>query len=347
MVPRTFPAVECWDEECLPSTSKLIISTLNLIESTKDTEGRPYDIYRRSEQAPKVDARLAIAQLVEPSEASPVTIIGLDILPEGSFHVPVYLSEFVEGVDEANQQLILTPKFAFTDLHLDTSDGISSPLGNCRKMWLVFPPTAKDLQLMKKADGQRAKLDRIGSQLEVGLTFTTSSTEAIYLPAGCIHAVITLEGGFLVAVDFLTPLSSKPHSAMILAGLDDSGAASQFRQEVYRRFLSSADHGLAFRQEALVLSSWIEALEKIRRYAKESPKWKAAATKVWEEFFKKAKEGVCACGKQGKTRFVDHFKKNHMWQVGKGQKRKSEEEGGKEAGQEKRPTRVSKRLRIK
>ncbi|KAG4413711.1 hypothetical protein IFR04_013146 [Cadophora malorum] len=99
MVPRIFPASECWDEECLPSTSKLIISTLNLIESTKNIEGRPYDVYRRSEQASKVEPRHAIAQLVEPSEASPVNVIGLDILAEGGFHVPVSLSEFVEGGD--------------------------------------------------------------------------------------------------------------------------------------------------------------------------------------------------------------------------------------------------------
>ena len=115
MVPRIFSASECWNEECLPSTSKFIISTLNLIESTKNIEGRPYDVYRRSEQASKVGPILAIAQLVEPSEASPVNVIGLDILAEGGFHVPVSLSEFVEGDDEANQQLILTPKFALTD----------------------------------------------------------------------------------------------------------------------------------------------------------------------------------------------------------------------------------------
>ncbi|PVH83851.1 hypothetical protein DL98DRAFT_615218, partial [Cadophora sp. DSE1049] len=328
MVPRVFPAAECWDEENLPSTTKMIISTLNLIDSTKNNECRPYDVYRRSEHAPKVDPRLAIAQLIEPTEASPVTVIGLNFLPQGIFHVPVSLSEFVEGVEEANQQLILTPKFAFTDLHLDTSDGISSPLGQCRKLWLIFPPTASNLGLMKKADGQRAKLDRIGKELEGGLVLTTNSHEAIYLPAGCIHAVITLEGGFLIATDFTTPLSSRPHGAMINAGLDDSGAASTFQQE------------------PLALASWIGTLEKIRNYAKECPDWKKTANMVWDEYFKRkeARGMVCVCGKQGKAKFGEHFKRVHMWQVAKGQKRELEE-AGEGVDQEKRPIRVSKRLR--
>ncbi|KAH7407296.1 hypothetical protein BKA64DRAFT_775092 [Cadophora sp. MPI-SDFR-AT-0126] len=347
-LPRIFRAAECWDEESRPSVTKLAISTLDHIDSTKKSKCRPYEVYRRSEQCPEVDPRLAIAQLIEPTEASPVIIIGLDILPQGIFHVPVSLSEFVEGVEEASQQLILTPKFAFTDLHLDTSDGISSPLGQCSKLWLVFPPTIKNLGLMKKADGQRAKIDRIGKELEGGLVLTTTSEEAIYLPAGCIHAVITLEGGFLIATDFTTPLSSRPHAAMINCGLDDSGAASTFQRQVFRRFLSSVDYGLSFRQENSALSSWIGTLEKIRSYAKEYPDWKKAANKVWDDFLmkKEAKETVCPCGKQGKAKFVDHFKRVHMWQVGKCQKRKLDEI--EEASvQGKRPIRQSKRLKRK
>ncbi|KAK0117247.1 hypothetical protein ONS96_013080 [Cadophora gregata f. sp. sojae] len=350
MVPRVFFATECWDEESLPSTTTLIISSLNLFETTKNDKCRPYEVYRRSEQSPNVDPRLAIAQLIEPSEASPVTVIGLDFLPQGSFHVPISLSEFVEGFDEANQQLILTPKFAITDLHLDTSDGISASLGNCRKLWIVFPPTARNLGLMKQADGQRAKLDRIGKELEGGLVITTDSDEAIYLPAGCIHAVITLQGGFLIAIDFTTPLSSKAYGGMINAGLDDSGAASKFQEEVFRRLLSSVDYGMTLRQESLALDSWIRALEKIRGYANDCQKWKKSADRFWEDFLKKndAKGIVCVCGKQGKAKFGDHFKRIHMWQTGKVQKRKLEvlEETVK-VDQKKRPVRASKRLKRK
>ncbi|KAH7357093.1 hypothetical protein BKA65DRAFT_580384 [Rhexocercosporidium sp. MPI-PUGE-AT-0058] len=331
-IPRVFRAAECWDEEKIPSMTKLLLSTIHHIESSMGKADRGYDVYRRSEQSTTVDPRLAIAQLVEPSEAGPVVLIGLNILPQGIFHVLVSLSEFVEGVEEDNQQLLLTPKYAFTDLHMDTSDGVSSPIGQCRKLWMVFPPTTKNLVLMKQAEGQRAKLDRIGKKLEGGLVFRTNSDEAIYLPAGCIHAVIPLQGGFLIATDFTTPLSSKPYAAMINAGLDDSGAADTFRLEVFRRFLSSVDYGLSCKHEALAITSWIGTLN-IRRYAKVCQNWKKTAIKVWNEFFKK-KEGRrwfafagckerqdlkitsrgCTCGRRGKAR---RERRKLSWIMGK------------------------------
>lgn len=120
-------------------------------------------------------------------------------------------------------------------------------------------------------------------------------------------------------------LSSRPHAAMISTGLDDSSAVSTFRKEVYRRFLSSADYGLEFRQETLVLTSWIGILDRIRSYAKECPKWQVTASKVWEDFFQEeVKETLCVCGTQGKTRFTDHFKGNHMWQVAEVRRGRSE-----------------------
>ncbi|KAL2073111.1 hypothetical protein VTL71DRAFT_10435 [Oculimacula yallundae] len=349
-LPRVFTSAECWDEEHLPSTTNLILSTLHLIEAAKKVSDRSFYVYRRSEPCPTVNPRLAIAQLVQPTESSPVVLIGLDVLPKGVFHMPVSLAEFVEGAEEANQQLLLTPKYAFTDLHVDTSDGVSSPIGQCRKLWMVFPPTEKNIGLMKKADGQRAKLVRIGKNLEGGLVFTTNSDEAIYLPAGCIHAVITLDGGFLVAIDFVTPLSSRPLAAVINAGLDDSGAGDTFREEISARFLSSVDYGLSYRYEDLAITSWITTLEKSRQYAKESPIWKKKANQIWNEFFeekkKKGEKIICVCGEQGNAEFEGHIKGVHMWQVSKGKKRKFEEEP-KSLVEEKKPARQSKRLKAR
>ncbi|CZT10695.1 uncharacterized protein RAG0_15104 [Rhynchosporium agropyri] len=316
-LPRIFSAAECWDEEHLPSTTKLIVFTLHHIEATKKVSDRTYYVYRRSEQAPTVDPRLAIAQLVQPAESGPVVLIGLDIIPKGVFHIPVSLAEFIEGTEEADQQLLLTPNFSFTDLHVDTSNGISSPIGKCKKLWMVFPPTVKNIGLMKRVDGQRAKLTRIGRSLEGGLVFTTNSNEAIYLPAGCIHAVITFEGGYLIAIDFVTPLSSRPLSTFV-----------DF--------------------ENLAIASWIATLENINRYAKDFPNWKRRAIKIWDDFFmqKIGEEIICVYGDHGKENFIAHFKEVHMWQKPRVQKRKL---GDVVEGSvvEKQPTRKSKIFRIK
>lgn len=83
-------------------------------------------------------------------------------------------------------------------------DGLSTTIDTCRKLWFIFPPTSHNLELMKAKLSQNAKLLRIGHQLEGGVVCETAGGQAVYLPAGCIHAVLTLEGGFLASLDFTT-----------------------------------------------------------------------------------------------------------------------------------------------
>ncbi len=57
---------------------------------------------------------------------------------------------------------------------------------------------------LEESGWAEAKVRQSWKHLGDGLVLTTNSTEAIHLPAGCIHAVITLEGSSLVATDFTT-----------------------------------------------------------------------------------------------------------------------------------------------
>jgi hypothetical protein len=75
---------------------------------------------------------------------------------------------------------------------------------------------------MKTVDGQRAKLVRIMHQLEGGIMVETTAAHAIYIPAGCIHATFTLQGGFLVAKDFTTSKSITAMAAYITCGLHEN-----------------------------------------------------------------------------------------------------------------------------
>jgi hypothetical protein len=111
--------------------------------------------FRRGEADTKVDPRMAIAQLHDPRDCNHVSLIGFSLasVPDTSFSAPLALSEFVEPCDESNLQLIFTPKYCFTDLHIDSAEGLSSPMGPCVKLWLVFPPTPHNLKLMSSAEG--------------------------------------------------------------------------------------------------------------------------------------------------------------------------------------------------
>ena len=74
---------------------------------------------------------------------------------------------------------------------------------------------------MRNAEGQKAKLVRLAPSLEGGMIMKTTSAEAIYLLAGCIHATFTIEGGYLIAIDFTTMNSAKAFSEYLVSGLDN------------------------------------------------------------------------------------------------------------------------------
>jgi hypothetical protein len=85
---------------------------------------------------------------------------------------------------------------------------------------VIYPPDKRYLSQLESAEGQKAKLARIGPSLKGGIIMKTTSAEAIYLPAGCIHATFTIEGGYLIALDFTTMGSMKAFSTYIASGMD-------------------------------------------------------------------------------------------------------------------------------
>lgn len=183
------------------------------------------------------------------------------------------------------------------------------PVGPCTKLWLCFPPTEKNIDLMAKADGQKAKLVRIGKKLEGGIIYQTTSANAIYLPAGTLHSVFTIRGGFLASVDFITPRSSLPLSSL-LAGDIDQLAPGSFRKELFARYLASVELGLDNKTESLAISSWIKAFERIIEYAKTNEEWRAKGVQMWRDWFGTmgSKKITCPCGNQGAETL-----KRHLW----------------------------------
>lgn len=82
----------------------------------------------------------------------------------------------------------------------------------CRKIWLMFPPTGHNFRLLEAELGQSTRLARIGGDLEGGIIVETDSTQAVFIPSGCLHACLTTAGGFLVSIDCTTRASARPFS---------------------------------------------------------------------------------------------------------------------------------------
>lgn len=81
--------------------------------------------------------------------------------------------------------------------------GFSRTFGACRKVWLLFP-AEPNLELYINSIGFANPLARIGSELRGGIIVQTDSHQDLEFPANTLHAVITIEGGFLAGINYST-----------------------------------------------------------------------------------------------------------------------------------------------
>lgn len=184
---------------------------------------------------------------------------------------------------------------------------------------------------MQQAEAQRSKLARIGKCLEGGLIYKTTSTEALYVPIGCIHAVFTIHGGFLVTMEFNSPMAAKVLSALFLSGFHvrkDPYAQAELPGE----FIEAVALALRENQVLLGIEAWISVKEHILRWADTSEDrheatrnefwierrlgWKKKVTETWNEFFSSihSQKVVCPCGDmEAGESFREHFRAEHMF----------------------------------
>ncbi|EDN92187.1 predicted protein [Sclerotinia sclerotiorum 1980 UF-70] len=127
----------------------------------------------------------------------------------------------------------VSPAGRFTDLWIDMERSVFLlDFGRSRNIWLVFPPTDRNMRLLSEVVGEPNILARIGSDLEGGIVCETTASSALYLPAGTLCAVFTTEGGLLGEIKFTTAA--------------DVAIMDQFRQaemiSAFPRSLTSSDY---------------------------------------------------------------------------------------------------------
>jgi hypothetical protein len=193
-------------------------------------------------------------------------------------------------------------------------------------MWICFPPTANNLNLIAREEERKAKIRRIGKQLEGGVIFETTSEHAVYLPVGCIHAVFTTTGGFLNAMDFTTPDSVATYPLLFKLKIDRRN--SSFGDSCLKYFKDCVqlglDEGLDSHNAEVAVRAWVEAGERVLEYAEDNSQlvieWKRDCMIFWDDFLgkPKTKKLECPCGNLKKGEFVEHFREKHLWAPSRG-----------------------------
>ncbi|CAD6446258.1 6f84c146-6972-41d6-b92b-bd7f8c8dfd45 [Sclerotinia trifoliorum] len=318
-MPSKLDARRCWTDE-RPSDAKLFAATIEQIQNSSVT----CTVIQRGEPTDEKKAIQAVAQLAFPDPWNPLKILDLrlPILRNDIFMVP---NDLVCSYEVDNLQVLLTPKYSWSQLHFDNADGLSSIIGKTgRKIFATFPNSPNNIRLFRSTLGREAKLEEIGPSLEGGLTFTITSDDAIDLPGNCFHAVWTLEGGFLATLDFTTPSTTKGYSRIISAGLDEF-IGTMRQKDLFDWFLTSLE--IAFKNEYVddAVSSWIELLDRTTEWAHGHHEWAKKAADLCEKFLSSpaSLDQICPCGGgQGKA-FRQHFRDYHLQVLHKRQHNKS------------------------
>lgn len=118
--PRLFQSKKCWGGQP-PTDIALFLATMKMISESKSSSNPPYTAFCRGEIDGEVDPSIALAQLWSPDPAMPVSLVGFnlpEILPKTIFRAPEEMSLYIEPFEEGNQQLLVTPTYSKTDLHI-------------------------------------------------------------------------------------------------------------------------------------------------------------------------------------------------------------------------------------
>jgi hypothetical protein len=78
------------------------------------------------------------------------------------------------------------------------------PVGDTVKLFVCWPPTEHNLKLLDDEPPGPERLSRIIDQLGGGRCVVVCQNNPLSLTSGCIHAVMTLRGGFMYAGNFMT-----------------------------------------------------------------------------------------------------------------------------------------------
>jgi hypothetical protein len=69
-------------------------------------------------------------------------------------------------------------------------------------MWLLFPPSGKNLKAYAATEGYVNRLLRVGNELEGGVIVETVAGNSLEFPPCTLHAVFTTHGGFLAGINY-------------------------------------------------------------------------------------------------------------------------------------------------
>lgn len=178
-------------------------------------------------------------------------------------------------------------------------DGLSTCIAPCVKLWVLYPPS--NLDRIYTCEGQEGKFVRLFDQLQGGLYVITTAKDALYIPSGWAHAVLTLTGGLLPGLNWSTAQSVT--IAAQVFGHEYASRSCTYDNAV--PFLHSCIAALRTRNDGLdkaAVEQWCRLRTRVvelgrRRKTEEGQQWPTEDVEILYKLLQK-REGACAvCGR--------------------------------------------------
>ncbi|KAI9706538.1 MAG: hypothetical protein M1836_003544 [Candelina mexicana] len=305
LIPQLIPAEQCWAQPAAATLEEFWLTAFYPRKHEKD-----YSSFQRGELPG--DRGIALLQLTEPNPANQHMVLNMTPKSAPEFHIPDALRHCLRpNVDKPKLQINITPKYSFVDLHTDRGlDTVCITVDKCQKVWFLWPPTWHNLDEFEQLGRGEGRMVRCA--LDDGIIVYTDNTKAIFIPAGWIHATMTLSGGFLAGISFLAA-----ESVMVTAkclAMDLRLAPDDF-EENCTNYLNGLNVALKARDATIAwqaVDSWTYIRPELQKLVDDHPGALAQAVSIWREFLPRSDGWQrCPCGWEGNS-FKDHFSQDHL-----------------------------------
>lgn len=314
-----------------PSRESVIV--YEAASSMPNTPATP-ELYRRvigEIHSPRSRRDLAIkvrGQLENPqhSPSEVEYLLGLtspSFLKEYPVSLPQWLSS--QWTDAAGEVLMdATPKFTLLDIHCDRGlSTVSLPLGEMSTLWLIWPDTEHNKALYYGVTEQcnqagTSRFKRIGAQLTDGIIFVANHTQAVYLPAGYLSLVYTLNGGIMSGMSFSGREDLPSYVECVERELVDGTDVQDLKSTIsyllitMERSLLSPDSLVVYNTACL----WMRVMQAMKTAAIRGLDWKSSPSmlRFIQQILIRCREAsqivvdqVCPCGRAVPGPFLHHF----------------------------------------
>lgn len=172
-------------------------------------------------------------------------------------------------------------------------------VGDCSKLWILCPPSPHNLELMLRLQDHDERLARGLMEMEHVTIIRTTSSHALWLPEGTIHATITDVGGILVGVNFgvAEGICVSAQCLILDLALEGDKRDRKANIDLYTEVLKEALRHMDSVVHRKALDSWITLTNYIRR--KDLSIYFKPAFQVWKSFLEQKgfeMSSVCPCG---------------------------------------------------